>query len=242
MTRLAVQIVSRERLQQTVAALTSVLKHTETPFDVHLWDNGSGPGMQTYLREHFRDYRHLRMTFTGENIGYGPAHNEMVKQGDSEFIAVLTNDVIMGPSWASALLAPFRGANVGQSSPVHIFSQLTETGLGVPPGGVPDPALRQRLGRMAEYCDGSCFIVPRSVVRERGFLFDPMFGLGYSEDADLSLWLRSKGRRIVQVPIRWRRDESAKTPINVDRKALSDGNNRKLLERWGSYLKTRRFA
>jgi ADP-heptose:LPS heptosyltransferase len=94
-----------------------------------------------------------------------------------------------------------------------------------------------------EYIDGSCFMIPAALAREVG-IADPIFyGLFCCEDTDLSLRVRMRGYDLatVNAPIEHHEKPISDHGTNADLNPARNEAHRRLRERWGYYLRTKRF-
>ena len=90
-------------LLQTV--LASVLRQTHEGFQVKVVDDASTDDSVPYLR---RTWPHVEVVALEENVGITAAFNKAVEAADTEFVALLNNDVELDPRWLSLLVRELR--------------------------------------------------------------------------------------------------------------------------------------
>jgi GT2 family glycosyltransferase len=215
---LAIVIVSynvRDELQQ---CLKSLVGHTDPyPTQIVVVDNASSDGTADAVRS---EWAEVRVIEAGDNLGFARANNIGIRQTQSEFVLLLNPDTLVPPGAVPTLV---RGLAVhpeaAAAGPRLIDAQgFPELSFGWVIG--PFGELRQkvvgalyqrrvrRVVRMVdrwarsagrrEWVSGACLIVRRADLEAVG-LFDERFFM-YTEDVDLCVALRRRGREILFVP------------------------------------------
>jgi N-acetylglucosaminyl-diphospho-decaprenol L-rhamnosyltransferase len=165
-------------------------------------DNASSDGTAELLKRDFPEVEHLRL---GENLGYGRANNEGIRRAlaaGAEFVALINNDVEVGPEWLARLLAAARAnPQAGLFTGTLLFRDqevVNSTGLVIDVlGRARDRDFRVPLGQLARGdgpvagVSGGAALLRASMLRETG-LFDEAY-FAYYEDVDLSLRAAGKG-------------------------------------------------
>ena len=85
--------------------LPSLRAQTFGDHRVTVVDNGSSDGTAEHLREH---YPEVELVELGENLGFAAAVNRGIKASDSEFVAVVNNDLELVPGWLEDMVAALR--------------------------------------------------------------------------------------------------------------------------------------
>ena len=215
---IAVVIVSFNVRDELDACLASFVGHTH-PFSttVVVVDNGSTDGTQEMLREKWPT---IQLIESGENLGFARANNTGVRASSGEFVLFLNPDTIVPPGSIPSLVRglaaqPDAAAAGPRLKDEHGFPELS-FGWTIGPLG----ELRQKVigtlynlrvrwmvrtvdawSRSAgerEWVSGAALLVRRKDLESVG-LFDERFFM-YTEDVDLCLALRARGRKIQFVP------------------------------------------
>lgn len=110
------------RLDVLRLSLSSILAHTDPPYDLMVFDNGSCPAVIDYLRS-LRDGGFLRYLFlSSENIGKIGAFQILFRSAPGEIIAYSDDDILFYPGWLEAhlrLLEVFPRAGMVSGVPVR---------------------------------------------------------------------------------------------------------------------------
>lgn len=184
--------------------LRSVALFTEGAYRLYLVDDCSDAYVEGAVRNIARAF------FTGgqvtilrnhANRGFLGSANRGLRQGNSDAVVLLNSDTVVTPGWLQKMSRHLQqSAEVGIVCPLsnHAnftriefvsgatfmgMSQLVETG---------SQAVAPDIG----IASGFCFLIRRSVVNRLG-AFDPAFGRGYYEEADLCLRAAEVGYRTV---------------------------------------------
>ncbi|MCA8942246.1 MAG: glycosyltransferase family 2 protein, partial [Planctomycetes bacterium] len=196
--RTEVIVLNWNGLEDTRAAIRSLLAQTVTPSVIHLVDNASDNDEADALEAEFGDVVALRrnsanLGFTG---GHNPTFRQILREGSCEFVALLNNDAEADPRWLERMLEDARrhpdcGVFAGHMV-FHARPEITEntgtdiltTGEAVPcdrnaPRELSDES-RPRLGAC-----GGAVLYRVEMLREIGGFRDDFFT--NFEDVDLSL-------------------------------------------------------
>lgn len=90
----------RELLERT---LSSVVGQRGAEASVLVLDNGSSDDSRRYLE---REWPQVRVVVLEHNVGVAAALNRCVQEAQTEYVALLNNDVELDPGWLENLLAP----------------------------------------------------------------------------------------------------------------------------------------
>jgi hypothetical protein len=94
----------REALDVLRACLTSLWGSTDTPHDLLVFDNGSGPETRTFLQESQAQGRIQYLLLSDRNLGKGGAWNVIFQAAPGEILAYADHDVYFHPGWLSRSL------------------------------------------------------------------------------------------------------------------------------------------
>lgn len=191
-------------------------------------------------RETLRDARAAfggRLYYIGApaNLGYGAAHRINFALSAGAFSCVLNPDLELGAGWMEELLVPFGEPTIAQTGLSSGCTALSTDGCG--------------CAGAVEYVEGACMIVRRAAILDikrshqtlAEALFDPVWGLGYCEDSDLSLRLREQRWRIraLDAPVHHIRCGTM-DHLDPETRARWDEqrekNHREFSRRWAPYL------
>jgi ADP-heptose:LPS heptosyltransferase/GT2 family glycosyltransferase len=239
-------ILCHDNLDLTKKCLESVFRSTDIEqAQVILIDNGSTDKTVEYTHRLFYEMKEalaqgrvgmFTVISTGENLWIGKAYNLGLKHSNARYFVTLNNDIeILDPAWLSKMRQPFcddpEMALVGVTD---TCGHLDAVGCGYK--GDPEEPL--------DYIEGSCMMARTDLVSQYG-LFDPVFRLGYCEDADLSLRMRKRGYHIARVDVKISHVAGATSDLIAGRGVDVAGyqliNNVTLNRRWGRYLQKRNF-
>jgi GT2 family glycosyltransferase len=190
----------------TRRALESLRENTEPVYEVIVVDNGSTPEATSFLAGHVGG---ATVIFNGENRGYGAGSNQGASRARGRFLVFLNNDVFVHREWLSPLLGRLVDPRVGAVGPkiLNLDGSLQLAGALVARSGSTssyglgeDPdALEFNFPRVVDYVSGCCLAIRHEDFDRLGG-FDPVFGPGYFEDANLCLSLTGRGLRVLYEP------------------------------------------
>ncbi len=188
-----------------LAALLDNLKQQTRPFDrVLVVDNGSEDDSAALAEQ--AGARVLRL---GRNLGFAAAINRGIQSEDSDWIAILNNDVTLHPDWLRNLLETAErekacfatGKTLSESSATVIDGTFDELSRGACAdrcgAGKPDSAVWNQM-RPIRMAPMTAALFHRTLFDTVGLL-DESFG-SYLEDVDFGLRCALAGRGGVFVP------------------------------------------
>ena len=198
-------------LDDTRAAVDSLLAQSWPRLRVHVIDNGSHDGEADRLAAAFGPRVELHRN--AQNLGFAGGHEAVLRAlldaGDARYIALLNNDAVAAPDWIARLVAVAeRNEDVGACASLMVYRDrpavvenagvvLLRTGEALPRGrGRPAAAFRRPAGLLAA-CGGA-LLLRADALRQVG-LFRREFFLVF-EDVDLTLRLSACGWRCRYVP------------------------------------------
>ncbi|HLC02291.1 MAG TPA: glycosyltransferase family 2 protein [Anaerolineales bacterium] len=88
-------------LEVLKACLESIRVNTDLPYDLMIFDNGSGHEATEYLMEQQRLGRIQYLLLSGKNLGKGGAWNIVFGAAPGEIIAFTDSDALFSPGWLS---------------------------------------------------------------------------------------------------------------------------------------------
>ena len=215
---LAIVIVSYNVRDELLACLESVVGHTN-PYatTVVVVDNASTDGTPATVRARWPD---VRVIETGANLGFARANNLGIRETRSEYVLLLNPDTVVPPGAIASLVRGLGSHPEAAAAGPRLVDadHYPELSFGWAMG--PLGELRQkivgglyerRVGRVVRMVDrwsrepgartwvsGACLLVRRSDLEAIGLLDERYFM--YTEDVDLCVALRERGRDILFVP------------------------------------------
>lgn len=99
--RLSVIVVNWNSCADLRDCLASLEQQSHRDLEIIVVDNGSSDGSPEMVEAEFPRVRQLRQT---ENLGFAEACNRGIAASSGEWIALLNNDAVADPEWASALV------------------------------------------------------------------------------------------------------------------------------------------
>ncbi len=175
-------------------------------FSIIMVDNGSGDGSVEYVRQ---AYPEAHVISLNKNYGFCMANNVALAHVESEYAALLNNDVVAAPEWLGSLVQtlsayPKAGSATSKflyADRPHVIDRAgdgySRAGVGVLRGrGMPADQWNTRQWVFGA-CAGASLYRTR-MLQEIGF-FDPHFFILY-EDVDLSFRAQLQGYPCLYVP------------------------------------------
>jgi len=215
----SIVILAHNQLSYTKLCLESIQRHTRTPYELVLVDNGSTDGTDKFLarfRRRWEDSRGdseadhcgaVKVLRHEENLGYAAGNNSGIAAADGDYILLLNNDVVVTPGWLErALGCAEKDPGLGIVGPVtnrisgpQQVEQVTYDTSSL--NGLDEFAARwteEHFGETKPFWRvvGFCMLIKRAVVEKIGGL-DTRYGLGNFEDDDFSIRAAIAGFRSV---------------------------------------------
>ena len=110
-------------------SLSSLRESTPEPFDLLIFDNGSGSETRAFLQAEYDAGNIQYLIFSGKNIGKGGAWNFVFNAAPGEVIAYADSDILYHPGWLEqslAILQTFPSVGMVTARPLrskeHYFS------------------------------------------------------------------------------------------------------------------------
>ncbi|MFA4845078.1 MAG: glycosyltransferase [Patescibacteria group bacterium] len=228
---LSVSVLCFNQVEATRRCLATLRRwmHVFNDVELILTDNGSSDCTLEFL-EALR-VPNKKIIRHPMNIGFGPGHNEALKQASGEHFMCMNNDMeLLQPEWKRIALAPLKDQAVGLVGLDGSPCTLRPDGTGF-------------VGPHRDYIEAS-FVVGRTAqFREYG-LFSPAIKMFVCEDSDLSLRFRQMGFKLSHVNIRHRHAKSTtlRTIDKDEKDRIVIGNMRVLNARWKGQFISRSFS
>ena len=213
----AIIIVTYNSSEEIGPCLESLVGHTapfETTFTVI--DNQSTDGTAALVRGRFPQ---VQVIESGSNLGFSRANNLGIRATQSDYVVVINPDTITPPGGMQALVRGLAGHPEAAIAGPRLLGDRGFPELSWGPSISPWGELRQkwvsalyhrkvrrvvrridhlsRQPREVAWVSGACMAIRRTDLEAVG-LFDERYFM-YSEDVDLCLAMRARGRRILFV-------------------------------------------
>lgn len=183
--------------------LNSLKEHQPSIKSYHIiiLDQGSDSKTLEVLRKH--NHKQLEIIYNSENIGFSKGHNKIYqyacKKYDFKYFCCVNSDIKIGQDlWLDQLIMPFeKDNNTGITGPAAL--NLDWSGVGYEVG---DSELRD--GKF-DTISGCMFLTSKTNIEKLG-LFDEIYSPAYFEDTDLNMRYKSKGLKLVYIPLAFKHD------------------------------------
>ena len=195
----------------TIECLESLKQVNYSNFNILVVDNGSTDGSVELLKEKFPEVSILVLE---KNLGYAGGNNRgfnSLKTDQPEFVIFLNNDTIVDENFIEPLVKQLLTHKKASQTVPKIYYEddpklIWYAGgiVNLWTGSIYHLGIRQYDGpaysktHKTKYATGCCFCMRYEEFKEFGG-FDEAFPM-YSEDVDLSLWIRAAGKQVWFVP------------------------------------------
>jgi GT2 family glycosyltransferase len=195
----------------TIECLESLKQVNYSNFNILVVDNGSTDGSVELLKEKFPEVSILVLE---KNLGYAGGNNRgfaSLKPDPPEFVIFLNNDTIVDENFIEPLVKQLLTHKKASQTVPKIYYEndpklIWYAGgiVNLWTGSIYHLGIRQYDGPAysktykTKYATGCCFCMRYEEFKEFGG-FDETFPM-YSEDVDLSLWIRAAGKQVWFVP------------------------------------------
>ncbi len=208
-------IPTRDGLEVLKPCIDSILKLTDYPnFKIIVVDNGSeNTETHEYFKHITQDQRVSVVDFPGE-FNYSAINNYAVAQGDSEYIALVNNDIeVIHADWLRQMMVWASQSNVGAVGAKLLFGNdlVQHAGVIVGMGNAAGHIHRLEAKDSAGYqhrclatqnmmaVTAACLVTPRAVFEELSGLDEQSLKVAYN-DIDYCLRIEQLGYDIIWTP------------------------------------------
>ena len=213
MPKLTISIVNYNTGNFLIECLESLRKvKSEADFEVHIVDNASRDGSIEKAKEKYPEFKFL---INKKNLGFGRAHNQVLKKAKNPYLLVLNPDSIVLPGTLSYMLRFMdKNPSVGAST---CRIEKTDGTLDIASHrGFPTPLAsflyfflkndrlyhltNRDMSRVHEIdaIVGAFMLIRKTVLEKVGY-FDEDYFL-YAEDLDLCFRIKEAGYKIMYIP------------------------------------------
>ena len=250
--KISIIIVNSNEARLTLRCVDSVIENAESSeFEIVVVDNGSDASEVERLNLASDKFRLIPLD---RNMFFGEASNIGVEHATGELVLFLNNDIMVTSGWIEPLIVALEteySAGAVGAKILHPNNDLLEAGGVIRPdgwsiqigkAGTKLPADFIEGTRITDYCSGACLLMRRNEFLNLGG-FDPIFDPAYFEDVDLAIRLRSIGLYTYYCGASVVYHEESTTSNRIwsaeQRHAHIAANHKRLIQRWGGYLKRR---
>lgn len=208
------QVVSFNQVELLPICLSALRAQTYQPLAIMVADNASTDGSGLFIQ---RNFPGLQLHVHSRNLGYGAAHNAMLRQHRAHFVLVLNVDVRLAPTYVEELVRVLgERPEVGMAQgkllqwDTHETNRIDNVGVCLHRNrrndllGYGETDLGQYDRPMEIFgCDGAAALYRREMLEDirqgEGEYFDESFFL-FREDVDVAWRARWLGWRAWYVP------------------------------------------
>lgn len=184
--------------------LESLFERTDRRlFHLYLIDDGSDGTTCALLAEYSERHPNVTLLTNDENLGFLPSANRGLRESRADHVILLNSDTLVTPGWLERLVAATASdPSVGMACPLS--NQAENLSVAMPPGySYLDTARLIAARGQRRYPDaatvvGFCLLLTRRLLDTIG-VFDPVFGRGYVEEADLQFRAEQAGFHVIVV-------------------------------------------
>jgi len=189
-------VTVRNRLEITKKCIEAISKHTEQPFQIHLYDNLTSHHLKDHVDYYLKMFRYDIITKFVMNSAastfdcfskvcafneFGRDHEQDPDKYNIDLLVLLDNDMIVTPGWDAAAVSVIK--ELDKHKNIHIVTQC--------PGGVSDRKETIKVGNFD--CDvgvhggSGLWILKPTFFRDIGFL-DCSLVQGINKKHDQNYW------------------------------------------------------
>lgn len=209
---LDIAILTAGRVDLFDKCIDSILPQMKAEYRIHVYNNGE-PSTE-YEEVYGKLPKDSIVKRSNENRGYGYGANSAIKSGNAPLILFISDDIFLHEGAIDALLKRMEDKSIGicgykflfpadSSDPSRPAGKVQHVGQSTNiKGEIFHPLMgwspenpKCNISRDVFSVTGASFMVRRDVFNRAGG-FNSSYGLGYFEDVDLCLTIRSQGKRV----------------------------------------------
>lgn len=205
-TGVAVVVPIYNACEETAACITSILRHTEFPYQLILIDDASTDARMRGILEGFANaHPHLVIVYHEKNLGYTATINEGCRLAGSDDVVLLNNDTRVTSRWLKKLrdcaksrshvatVTPLSNAAGAFSIPRKNVNNRLVRGMTVDQMGAVVEKLSLKLRPSVPTGNGFCMYITRAALDAVGEFDAKNFPRGYGEENDFCMRARQRG-------------------------------------------------
>jgi len=178
---LSIIIPTTTKLEMLKECIASIKNCTTTNYEIIVVANSSNEDF--HKQADLLANPNIKILHINKRAGFIVPCNAGAKVASGRYMCILNDDTRVGVKWARFMLRNLKG-DIKQVGPSLRFLNENFDAVGYCTKNC--------------YIEGWCFIIDRVIYDERGMLFDEKLAWAYCEDADLSLYIMSKGYKIMK--------------------------------------------
>ncbi len=151
-------------------------------FDLIIIDNASCDGTVEYLKQLEQEKDNITIIYNSENLGYSKGNNQGLKLVNTEYTALLNNDILLSPGWEEPLLKKLNEPLTGMVSSNAIQSRFVKQNKFLSCAKEYAEKAKEKYYETVK-CDFSCVMFKTSLINSIGYL-DENYSPAYFEDDD----------------------------------------------------------
>lgn len=196
--RVSIVVLNWDGLEDTIECLNSLLEIDYSNYEVVVVDNNSEGSDVAVLNKLYGSK--IRLIQNNRNLGFAEGNNvalrEVLREDVAHCVLLLNNDVIVSPTFLSAMMSSyFVDDRIGVVGNKILSSDGSLWSSGIRYFG--DMFFFNKFVRKSCYVDevvGCCFLIKKDVLREIGFLDGLLFA--YGEETDFCIRVKNGGYKI----------------------------------------------
>ncbi len=211
-TKLDIAILTAGRVDLFAKCVEAIKSQMKPEYKIHVCNNGFPSPEYEAIYKALPEGSIIRRS--NVNMGYGGGANSAMKSGNAPLVLLITDDVFLHDGAIDSLLETMKDQTIAQCGLKLLFPEdsvdtnrpagkVQHVGLAANiRGEVVHPLIgwsannpKCCISKEVMSVTGAAFMVRRSYLQKAGY-FNPAYGRGYYEDADLSFTIRSLGGRI----------------------------------------------
>ncbi|PIE01178.1 MAG: hypothetical protein CSA81_12530 [Acidobacteria bacterium] len=208
---MTVVVCVHNALKDVTLCLESLVKEKTCPFKLIVVNDGSDQATTSFCEQFVAKYEFAELLSHPTASGYTKAANRGLRRSQSNYTILLNSDTIVTRYWLEKLLAcaasdpqigifgPLSNAASYQSVP-ELYSDAGDWAINEVPHGYTINKyaelisyISKRAYPRADFINGFCFGIKRSVIDTIGYLDEESFAQGYGEENDYCLRARKAG-------------------------------------------------